>query len=275
MWLHQWHCHHMYFHQESPGCAQYCRKGVWKDSRCYQRLSNWWRNSTQLAGYSYPVITYGEHDVKWWQMLFCGKKNQIGQNYLDAQCYSCNGFGHFAQDCLEKIFPSETHCHYERSHFHNSCNHRDRSHSFHHRCRLGNYFDRSGSHHWPQFDRSSSNYQRHAPCFLSCHCSSSQYLSTDRYSRSYSCRDTPHHHRYNSSLTQHPSQWSHSHNYSTDCSQSSSRHSSNTPHRLHTRTTLKSKLQTATPMDPSIRRRSVFRTHSETHPQNWTSIWMF
>ena len=98
------------------------------------------------------------------------------------------------------------------------------------------------------------------PHSLSCHCSGSWFPSTDRYPRRHSSRDTPHHHRCNSSTPQHPYNQSHSHSYSTDCSWSSSRHSSDTSHRSHTRRMSKSKSWTATPIDPSIRR-SLFRIH--------------
>ena len=127
----------------------------------------------------------------------CDKKGYIGHHYPEVQCYKCNGFSHFAQDCPEKIPPSGTHCHYNRScsHSHHNHSHRDRSHSFHYICM-------SGSHHQPQLDRSSSNYWIHASYSLSCHHSSLQYPSTDRHSRRHSHRDTPHHHRMQHVLNQ-------------------------------------------------------------------------
>ena len=53
-----------------------------------------------------------------------------------------------------------------------------------------------------------------------------------------------------------------------------SRHSSDTTCRSHTWKTLKPHLHTKTPMDPSIRRRSLFMTCSQTLPQNQMTIQM-
>ena len=109
----------------------------------------------------------------------------------------------------------DTH-HHNRFHSHLCSNHshRDRSHSFHHRCSQVTCFDRWQSCHWPQHNRSSSHHWRHASCSISRHDSHSHYPSTDRYTRRCSHRDTPHWHRHNTSS--HSSHQSHSWNYSTD-----------------------------------------------------------
>ena len=57
---------------------------------------------------------------------------------------------------------------------------RDRSQSLHCRHCQRRCFHRSGSHHWYQCSRSSSNYQRHASYSPSHHQSSSQYPFTRR-----------------------------------------------------------------------------------------------
>ena len=81
--------------------------------------------------------------------IICGRKGHIGHHCPDAQCYKCDSFGHFAQDCPEKIHPSGTPNHPDRMHSHSShnCSCRHRSHCFHHRYSQGNCFNRSGSHH--------------------------------------------------------------------------------------------------------------------------------
>ena len=47
--------------------------------------------------------------------LVCGQSGHFGCHCHIAQCYSCNEFGHFAQDCPYKIPPSGTPCHQDRS----------------------------------------------------------------------------------------------------------------------------------------------------------------
>ena len=51
-----------------------------------------------------------------------GKKGYIGHYCPDMQCYNCNGWGHFAQDCPKKISSSEKPHHHDRSHAHFSYN---------------------------------------------------------------------------------------------------------------------------------------------------------
>ena len=58
--------------------------------------------------------------------------------------------------------------------------------------------------------------------------------------------------------------------YFIDESQSSLRHSYNISHRSCTHKASKSHSQKAIPIDPSIRRRSPLRTHTQTLPQNQT-----
>ena len=163
---------------------------------------------------------------------------------------------HLTQDCPEKIPASGRSHHHNRlhSHSHYNCNHIDRSQSFHHRHSQGKGFDRSGLHHWPQCSRSSSHYERHAFHSLSYHGSSLQYPSTNRCSRWHSHQDTLHHHSCNSSTVQHSSCQSHSCDYLTDCSWSSSRHSDDTACKLHTHKALKTYLWKATLHRPLYQR---------------------
>ena len=59
----------------------------------------------------------------------CGKTGHIGHHCPDVQCYNCEEFSHFAQDCPNKIPPSWTPPHHNRSCSQTHCdhNHRDRS----------------------------------------------------------------------------------------------------------------------------------------------------
>ena len=256
------------FHQGSLGGTHYCSKGAWKGPpnliRGYQ-IGGEAQHST--TGYSYPVTLMVNMMSNDNRCFVCGKKGYNGCHCPSVQCYNCDDFGHFAQDFPEKIPSSGTPHHHDRSHFHSchDCNHRKRYQSFHHRCNQGKCFDRSGSHHQPQCDRSSSNCHRNTSLCLSCHCSSMWYSSIDRYSRRHCHRETQHCHNQNSSIIQ---------QYSMDHGQSSSRHSSDTTHRSHAKKTLKPHSQTATPIDTNIRRRSLFKTWSQTLPQNWMMIQM-
>ena len=61
----------------------------------------------------------------------CGKSGHISHHCPSAQCYNCEGFGHFAKDCSDKILPSGTPCHHNKF-YSQPCydnNHRDRSQS--------------------------------------------------------------------------------------------------------------------------------------------------
>ena len=206
-----------------------------------------------------------------------GKNGYIDSHCPSAQCYNCDGFGHFAQDFPEKIPPSGTPCHHDIDHTppHIIITTAGTGHTPS-ITDVAKGITLTGQDHTHQLqhDRSASNYQRHAFCSLLHQHSSLQYPSTDRHSRRHCHRDTLHQHRCNLSMTQHSSCWNHSHNYSTDCSWSSSRHSSDTTYRLHVWKTSKPHSQIATPIDPSIKRRSLFRTHNWTLPQNEMIIWM-
>ena len=64
--------------------------------------------------------------------FICGWTGNFGIQCHDAQCYLCDEFGHFAQDCLHKIPLSGTSCYHGRSHSRQQYTHnwRDRSHSY-------------------------------------------------------------------------------------------------------------------------------------------------
>ena len=53
----------------------------------------------------------------------CGCTGHFGHHFPDAQCYGCDEFSHFAQDCSHKIAPSGTPCHHGRSHSRHLYNH--------------------------------------------------------------------------------------------------------------------------------------------------------
>ena len=69
----------------------------------------------------------------------CGGIGHIGHHCPDAQCYSCDAFGHFAQDCFNKIPPSGIPCQHDRSHSRHWYTHtqRDRWHFTYYSCRHG------------------------------------------------------------------------------------------------------------------------------------------
>ena len=114
------------------------------------------------------------------QCFACGKIGHIGCNCPDVQCYNCEEFSNFTQDCPGNIPPSGTHCCHDRSCTwpHHNHNHSDRSQSLNYRHSHGRCFDWLQSHHQSYHDRSPSNYQRHVFHSPSNHCSSSCYPST-------------------------------------------------------------------------------------------------
>ena len=65
------------------------------------------------ATLSSPMVNMMSNDNS---CFVCGKKGHIHHHCPDAQCYNCNGFGHFAKDCQEKITPSGTPDHHDRLH---------------------------------------------------------------------------------------------------------------------------------------------------------------
>ena len=69
----------------------------------------------------------------------CGNTGHIGCHCPNAQCYNFDSYGHFAQDCPEKIPPLGTPHHHDRSSSWPCYNHncRDRSQSLHYRCNQG------------------------------------------------------------------------------------------------------------------------------------------
>ena len=44
-----------------------------------------------------------------------GQTGHFGHHCSNVQCYSCNEFGHFVQDCPNNIPPSGTPCHQDTS----------------------------------------------------------------------------------------------------------------------------------------------------------------
>ena len=110
----------------------------------------------------------------------CRKTGHIGHHCPDVQCYNYKEFGHFIQDFPDRLPPSGTPHHHNRS-----CSwpcydhsHRDRSQSLNYRQSHGRHFHQSWSHHWSHHNISSSNYQRHASHSPSNHHSSLCYPLT-------------------------------------------------------------------------------------------------
>ena len=104
----------------------------------------------------------------------------FGYQCLDAQCYGCDEYGHFVQDCPKKIPPSGTPHHQDKSHSRHQYTHtqRDRSHSTYYGPRHGRHFSRSQFHHHYHHARSSS-FRKHTSCSSSSHHSSLPCPSAD------------------------------------------------------------------------------------------------
>ena len=105
-------------------------------------------------------------------------------HFPHAQCYRCNEFCHFAQDCPSKIPLSGTPCHQDRSLSGQWYTHlqRDRSQSTYYGHRHGRQINWSQSCHHPQCNRSCSS-------FKSTHCA--PYPATAVASTALQLTDTP------------------------------------------------------------------------------------
>ena len=109
----------------------------------------------------------------------CEWTGHFGYHCIDAHCYGCDEFGHFFQDCPNKIPPSGTPCHQDRSHIRHqyTTNWRDRSHSYYGQ-RHRRHFSRSQSCHCLHCNRRSS-FRRYTSCSSSSHCSSLHHPLAD------------------------------------------------------------------------------------------------
>ena len=108
-----------------------------------------------------------------YRCFVCGWTGHFGYHCPDAQCYGCDEFGHFAQDCPNKMSPSATPHHPDKSHLRHWYTHtqRDRSHSTYYGLRYGRHFSRSQSCYHSHHNRSSS-FRRNTWCSSSSHHSS-------------------------------------------------------------------------------------------------------
>ena len=122
-----------------------------------------------------PMVSMMSNDDR---CFVCGQMGHFGCHCPDAQCYSCNEFGHFAQDYHNKIPPSKTPHHQNRSQSKQQYTHsqRDRSHSTHYDHRHMRYFNKSQSCCCSHCDRSRSSLRRHTLCSSSSHHSGSWHM---------------------------------------------------------------------------------------------------
>ena len=184
----------------------------------------------------------------------CGLTGHFACHILDSQCYGCNEFGHFAQDCPNKIPPSETPSHQDRSHSRHQYTsiRRNRSYSTYYGARHGRHFSQSQSHYHSHHDRSSS-FRRDTLNSSSHHHSSSCHSLANICPHHHSHQD-PNWHSYTPSHTLHFSHRHHSF-HSTNWSQSPCSNSLHTAQKTQPR---KAKLHPwpSTPINPTIPRTS-------------------
>ena len=111
----------------------------------------------------------------------CGCMGHFGHHHPDTQCDSCDEFGHFTQDCPNKIPLSRTPCQHDSSHLRQwyTYTQRDRSHSSHYGHRQGRHFNWSWSHHHSHCDRSRNSFRRHTLYSSSRYYSGSCHPSTN------------------------------------------------------------------------------------------------
>ena len=104
----------------------------------------------------------------------------FGGHCPDTQCYGCDEFGHFVQDCPNKILSSGTPCHQDRCHSRHQYTHnqRDGSHSYY------------GPRHRRHFSRSQSHCHSHTSCSSSSHSSSPCHPSANGCPYHHLCHDT-------------------------------------------------------------------------------------
>ena len=198
-----------------------------------------------------------------------GWTGHFGNHYPVVQCYSCDEFGHFAQDCPNEMPLPGTPCHQDSNHSRPWYTHtwKERSHSTHYGHRDGKHFNWSESSHCSHHDRSSSSYRRHTSCSPSSHCSGFCCPSANGYLNHHSCHDTPHRHSCSHSQTHHFSHWPHSCHYSMDCSWSHSSNSHITAEGPQLMKKAKPHPRPSTPINPTIPRLSSSKTPHHILPQ--------
>ena len=114
----------------------------------------------------------------------------------NGQCYSCDEFSHFTQHCPNKISPSRTPCHQDRSCSRHQYTHsqRHRSHSTQYGHRNCRHFNQLQSHCHPHYNRSSSSSKRHISHSSSNHWSGSCHPLANRCPHHHSCHDASNRH---------------------------------------------------------------------------------
>ena len=104
------------FNQGCLWCTQYHRKGIWKGAPDliggFKLVENLNTAQQVTAIVSSSTVNMMSSHNKW---FVCSRKGHIGCYCHDTQCYNCDSFSHFAQDCPEKMSPSETPHHHDRS----------------------------------------------------------------------------------------------------------------------------------------------------------------
>ena len=248
----------MHFHQRSLECTQYPSKGVWKDPqtlseviKLVEKLDMAQQVTATLVTPMVNLMTNND------RCFVCGKKGHIGQHCPDVQCYNCDGFGHFSQDCPEKIPPSRNLipmmvC--APAHTMIATAETDHTPSI---TDAANVTALTGQDHTIDLNTTEAPVttgEMHLTLYptATVACDTLPYtdaLGDTPVDTPYTVTDTTNPWPYNSSYQ------SHSHNYSTDHTQSSSRHSSDTTHRLHTQKTSKPNLQTANPHRPQCQKK--------------------
>ena len=126
------------------------------------------QHKTLTAMLTTCMVSMISHDDR---CFVCGQMAHFGCHYPEAQCCGCDEFGHFVQDCPNKIPLSGTPCHQDRSclRYQYIYSQRDRSCSTHYGHRHGRHFNQSQSHCCSHHDRS-SNFTRHTLFFSSSKC---------------------------------------------------------------------------------------------------------
>ena len=195
-----------------------------------------------------------------------------------VQFYSCNEFGHFAQDCPNMIPLFGTPQHQEKSCSRPQYTHIQGTITLHPlwaQIWETFYFNCSQPHHHSQCNKSSSNSRRHSSHTPSSQCSSLHCPSADKSSHHHSHHDTPHMYSHTPSCTCHFSHWHHSCHYSIDWSQSHSSNSYFTVWGTQPMRKAKPHPRPSTPKKSQQSKTVIIQDSHQTLPQIRHLLWSF
>ena len=151
MCLWQWHCGNLHFCYSTFRCTpikppRTCSQDLQKGSSNFVWSHQiGWKTQCSTTTNNHTNTLNSQYDVQWWYMFCLWTSGSFWLPLPQCTVYSCNEFGHFAQDCPNKIPPPQTPYHQDRSHSRYQYTHtqRNRPHSTHYGHRHGSHSNHS------------------------------------------------------------------------------------------------------------------------------------